>query len=233
MKTKDSISIIIPAYNEEESIKNTVNLVSVLTSKYIKDFEIIVINDGSTDKTAEVIKKAALQNKRVKIITNRKNMGFGEGFKKGIKMASKTYITGFPADNDQSENVLPDFIRNRKNADIVSAYVTNFSTRPWVRKLLSICFIKLMNFVFRLNIKYYTGYFICKTALLKKLKLRSSNTAILGEIKLKLIWRKYKFMELPYETRPRTHGNVKALTIKNILQTLYIIPMLIRDYYFP
>jgi glycosyltransferase involved in cell wall biosynthesis len=228
---KDSISVIIPAYNEEADIEEAVRIVSQLTSKYIKDYEIIIIDDGSTDGTAEASKRAAKKNKRVRIITHEKNLGFGEGFRNGIRNARKKYITGFPADIDQSVKILPDLITHRKKADIVSSYVTNLHSRPLIRQIFSISFITLMNLIFRLDLKYYTGYFICRVDLIKKMKLKSPNSAILAEIKIRLIKKGKKFMEIPYETKPRLHGDAKALTIKNILQTAHIIPVLIMDIY--
>jgi glycosyltransferase involved in cell wall biosynthesis len=228
---KDSVSVIIPAYNEEADIEEAVSIVSKLTSKYIKDYEIIVINDGSTDDTASAIKRAQKKCKQLRVITHQKNMGFGEGFRDGIKNATKKYITGFPADIDQTVEILSDLIKNRENADIVSSYVTNLHSRPLERKFFSICFKTLMNLLFQLNLKYYTGYFICRVDLIKKIKLISGNTAILAEAKIRLIKAGYKFMEIPYETRPRLHGYTKALTINNIIQTFKLIFVLIRDIY--
>ena len=72
---KDSVSVIIPAFNEEENIAGTVRLVHCLTSGCVKDFEIIIVNDGSEDKTAEVIDRLAKQNPLVRIVTHPTNMG--------------------------------------------------------------------------------------------------------------------------------------------------------------
>jgi glycosyltransferase involved in cell wall biosynthesis len=229
---KESISVIICAFNEEADIEHAIQTVDRLTSKYIHDYEILVINDGSTDKTAKALQHAKINFPNLKIITHKKNMGFGEGFRTGIRNAQKNYITGFPADNDQSIQILTDLIVNRKKADIVSSYVTNLSSRPIIRQFFSICFIKLMNLIFCLNIKYFTGYFICKVDLLKKLNLKSSNTGILAEIKIRLIKQGKSFIEIPYETKPRIHGSVKALSIKNILQTLQFILVLAKEIYF-
>jgi dolichol-phosphate mannosyltransferase len=228
----DSVTVIIPAYNEEADIEEAVNIVSRLTSKLIQDYEIIVINDGSTDGTGEAIKRAQKKCRQLRVITHKKNQGFGIGFLHGIQSSKKTYVTGFPADIDQSVEILSDLIRYRKKADIVSSFVTNFSTRPLIRKFFSKCFSTLMNLAFRLNLKYYTGYFICRVDLLKKLKLISPNTAILAEVKIRLLKKGASFIELPYETKTRAHGTEKALTLKNILQTLHFIFVIITDIYF-
>jgi glycosyltransferase involved in cell wall biosynthesis len=228
---KDSVTVIIPAYNEEADIEESVKIVSKLTSQQVSDYEIIVVNDGSTDKTAEAIKRAQKKCKQLRVITHPSNMGFGAGFRDGINSAKKTYITGYPADNDQTAKILSDLIRNRKNADIVSSYVTNLSSRPIERRFFSVGFITLMNLILGLKLKYYTGYFICRTDLIRKLKLISPNTAILAEAKIRLIKKGYKFIEIPYGTKPRIHGSTKALSLSNILNTIRVILVLVHDVY--
>ena len=81
------VSLLIPAYNEEESIIETIDNAKLLFKNLkIKDFEIIVINDGSTDKTKEYAEKAG-----AKIITHPQNLGYGFSLKNGIKCKISNY----------------------------------------------------------------------------------------------------------------------------------------------
>jgi glycosyltransferase involved in cell wall biosynthesis len=225
----DSVSIVIPAYNEEDIIKTSINVVDLLVSKYINNFEIVVVNDGSKDKTAEVVANIAKKNKRVKLISHTKNEGLGKTFRDGLAAATKMYVTGYPADNDQSPTILTDLIKNRKKADLVSSFVTNAYTRTPVRRFISEFYIFVMNIIFGLNIKYYNGYFICKRELLENTHLISRGFTIFSEIKVRLIKKGVSFTEIPYETRPRTEGVSKALRLRNILQTIVFIPRLFLE----
>lgn len=227
----DSVTIVIPAFNEEQDIAESIRVVTRLTQRCIKDFEIIVVNDGSTDTTADQISKEAKRNKHVRVITHEKNMGFGAAFRDAIRASRKKYISGFPADLDQSYQILPDLIRARNKADIVSSYVTNLSSRAWIRKVISLSFIHCMNFLLGLNLKYYTGYFICPVEILRDINLKANNTALLAEAKIKLIKRGYSFVEIPYKTSLRKHGSDKALTWKNIIRTLHFLATLFTDIY--
>lgn len=94
-KYEPTVSFIIPAYNEEETILDTIK--SVLESDYPKDkIEIIVVNDGSTDRTAEVVK--TIKDKRVKLI-NKKNSGKADSLNKGIEKAKGEIIVTLDADS--------------------------------------------------------------------------------------------------------------------------------------
>ena len=228
---KDSVSVIIPAFNEEENIAGTVALVHRLASGCVKDFEIIIVNDGSDDKTAEVIAQLAKQNPRVRLVTHPTNMGLGKAYLSGIKHAQKIYVTGYPADNDQSSSILTDLIRARKRADMVVSYMTNLNSREFIRKVLSVSFIKLMNLLFGLKLRYYNGYFICRVDLLKKVRLKSQGFTLFAEAKIRLIKKGIKFIEIPYETKRRARGTSKALRLKNIWQTIYSIFVLLKDVY--
>lgn len=229
---KDSVSIIIPAYNEEKDIKKTIALVSKAVSDVISDFEIVIVNDGSIDNTAKIIKETARLNKRVKIVTHLKNRGFGEAQRSGIESASKDYITGFPADSDQTIKILQDLIKRRKEADLVSSYMTNYYDRPLRRRLISRLYTAIINNVFGLDLKYYNGYFISKTSLLKKIKIKSSGFSFFAEVKIKLIKKGYTFIEIPYQHIPRSHGASKSLSLKSIYQTFSIFPIIVKDIYF-
>jgi dolichol-phosphate mannosyltransferase len=225
----DSVSVVIPAYNEEKVIETTVKVVLRLTASCIKDYEVIIVDDGSTDRTGQIIKRLAKRNEKIKIITHAKNQGLGSAYLDGINHSTKTYVTGYPADNDQSCDILTDLILYRKRAGMVMGYMTNIDSREIYRKILSLLFVKIMNLLFNLNLKYYNGYFICRVDLLRKIKLKSSGFTLFAEAKIRLIKKGIQFMEIPYETKRRAFGNSKALRWKNIFQTLCLIVILFID----
>jgi len=88
-----SFSLVLPIFNEEDGIENFVNscLSEIEKIKFIKDFEIILINDGSTDNSLSVIQKFST-NKKIKIIDLKKNFGVGYAFREGIKKTSFEWV---------------------------------------------------------------------------------------------------------------------------------------------
>lgn len=226
---KDSISIIVPAYNEEHSIDDAVKAATSVVSKEVTDYEIIIVNDGSTDATAEIVNRIQEKNRHVKVIHHRHNEGFGSTFKDGIRIASKKYITGFPADNDLYRETFKDIVTARKNDCIVLTYMSDMSQRNVMRQIISICYTKIMNFIFGLKLKYYNGYFICPSDAVKSLTLKSQGFTLFAEIKIKLIKKGFKYTEIPYICAPRLWGSSKALTWKSVIQTITMIPILILE----
>ncbi|MEE9558129.1 MAG: glycosyltransferase family 2 protein, partial [Candidatus Brocadiales bacterium] len=96
---KPTISIIIPALNEEDNIEPAVNkVISALDGRF-SDYELLVFDDGSTDNTGAIIDRLAGNDKNVRAIHNENNMGLGYSYKKGVQLAKNDYIVMFPGDN--------------------------------------------------------------------------------------------------------------------------------------
>ena len=110
------VSLLIPAYNEEQSITSTIENAKLLFKNLkIKDFEIIVINDGSTDKTKEYAKKTG-----AKIITHPQNLGYGFSLKNGIKNAKFQTIIITDADQTYPFDEVPKlYTEYKKGFDMV------------------------------------------------------------------------------------------------------------------
>lgn len=111
------ISIVIPAYNEEKVIrKNVFKIINFLKNKKI-EYELIVVDDSSTDRTAEVIKN--INSKKIRLIKNKKNMGKGYAIRKGILNAKKKLILFSDADLSTPIEELSNLLKYVNNYDIV------------------------------------------------------------------------------------------------------------------
>lgn len=125
------ISCIIPAYNEEKSIANTLRAVLQVTEIH----EIIVVNDSSTDKTREIIKSFS----NVKLLTNEKNQGKSRSIARGIETATGSHLFFLDADllglNPETIRALLLPVQNKK-ADVVISFRGN--TPRWLKKLVNL-----------------------------------------------------------------------------------------------
>ncbi len=150
-----SFSIIIPVYNEEELIENNLHVVmDFLNANKHKDYEIIIANNGSTDKTAEIATKIAKDDKKIKILSTEER-GVGLAFKKAV-LASK-YENIISVDMDLSTEL--DFINKAielfEDYDVIIGSKKEFQERPFLRRLPSTVYIFLVKSFLKLP---YTDY---------------------------------------------------------------------------
>ncbi len=136
------LSIIIPAYKEEQRIANTLKEVEKYMSKQNYDYEIIVVNDGSKDGTGEVVKALCPVIKNLRLIDNKKNHGKGYVVRQGMLEAKGDYRIFMDADNstsiDQIKNMTPEFKKGFDvvigSRDIKGAKIA--TPQPWWRIML-------------------------------------------------------------------------------------------------
>lgn len=129
--TKTTLSVIIPVYNSEKFLSRCLDSVFSQTG----DFEVIAINDGSTDKSLEVLQKYAQEHSNMKII-NQENQGVGASRNKGIKEAKGKYLIFVDSDDWLESNVFSKIVDTLKNDDsdiLLTGYYDVYDTE-WVRK---------------------------------------------------------------------------------------------------
>lgn len=113
---QNKVSIIVPAYNEESAIVATVTELC----EYIRgniDFELIIVNDGSTDGTARTLKDLKENYNEVKILHHKKNLGYGSAIKTGVKNAKGNYIAWYDADGQHRPSDLMNLVEKIMDED--------------------------------------------------------------------------------------------------------------------
>lgn len=136
--TVKELSVFFPAYNEEENIEHTVTKAIEVLEKVAKRWEIIVVNDGSTDKTREIVEKLIEKEPRIKMITHTPNRGYGAAFKSGLYNAQYKLIAFTDADGqfDFAEIIKFTKKQSEAGADLVIGYYLKRAV-PFYRILIS------------------------------------------------------------------------------------------------
>lgn len=117
MNKNPSISIVIPCYNEAQGVARSLDeIVDTFKERY--DYEIIIINDGSTDQTLKVLKKYSADKTFIKVINNNCNLGYGASLKKGIKETNSDIIVITDADCTYPASEIPKLVDDLKNNDM-------------------------------------------------------------------------------------------------------------------
>lgn len=153
-----SISIIIPVHNEEKRVSRCLQRTIEFCNSRLWEFEIIIVEDGSTDRTIDVISKFLSKSNRIKLISNREKEGKGEAVRHGVTLAEKKYVAymdaDLSADPAEFERLLPfifefDVVIGSRilRGDLPSI------KRPFKRSFLSLCYANLFRILF--NVKIY------------------------------------------------------------------------------
>jgi len=169
-----NISVVIPAFNEEARLKNTLDKITFYLDTVFADYEIIVVDDCSTDKT--VLVACEFLDKKVKILKNKKNMGKGYSVRKGVMNAKFDLVLFADADMATPIEELTKFVHTiEQGYDIVIASRnlsrSNIVVRqPMYRQLLGKSFPLLVNFALLPGYKdTQCGFKLFKTALAKQI----------------------------------------------------------------
>jgi glycosyltransferase involved in cell wall biosynthesis len=152
------LSIIVPAYNEQLRISRMLeSYLPFLEKKYLTDFEMIIVVNGSKDDTENIVRKYASKYPQVKIIVERGKIGKGAAIKIGFKNAQAPLIGFVDADGSTPPESFQKLIDSIDDADIAiaSRWLKGSDVKlnqPFIRRLASRVFNRLVNFLFKLNI---------------------------------------------------------------------------------
>ena len=213
-----TISIIIPAFNEEGNLQATVETVVRIISGRFSDYEILIFNDFSTDKTGIIADELASKNPKIKVIHNETNMGFGYNYTKGVELASMQYAMMVPGDNEITESSIEVIMDAAGQADIIIPYTVNMEVRPLSRRVLSRAFTKLMNLITGLNLRYYNGPCLHRSEIIKKVPMTTWGYAYMAAILARLIRSGRTYKEVGMHIKERAYGGSSALKLKNVFR---------------
>jgi glycosyltransferase involved in cell wall biosynthesis len=215
-----SITIIIPCFNEEENLLAAYTNVTTALTETAHESEILIFDDGSSDKTGEIAEAIKTADPRVTVVTNRPNQGFGYNYKAGISIARMNYVTVIPGDNEISRESMTRIFRLMGRADMIIPFTMNMEVRPWSRRLVSRLFTVLMNAIFQCELQYYNGPTLHRADLVRGLDITTCGFAFQAAMLVKLIRRGHSFCEVDMflERKPVYRSN--AVKLKNIVSVL-------------
>lgn len=213
-----NISIIVPCLNEEKKIITTLKSIEKATKDLKIDYEIIVVDDGSTDGTARVVSQYKKKRPKIKLISNSSNQGIGYSFIIGAQKSNKDSVIMIPGDNENDAYESLKFVQLLNHVDIIVPFVLNREIRSINRRLLSSIYRLIINISFGMNLNYSNGTVIYKTKLLKKINLISSGFFYQAELLIRLIRSGHSYCEIPHRINQNSsERKSRATTIKSFI----------------
>jgi glycosyltransferase involved in cell wall biosynthesis len=216
----DSLSVILPVYNEEKDIETVLNETASFLKNNFQKYEIIIVNDGSSDRSADIINNFAKDNPDIVVMNHKKNKGYGCAVRTGIGMASLNYIFFMDADGQfriEDFNLIKSFI---PQYDMVIGFRKQRNDTPF-RVLLGKTFTMIINRFYRLNFRDIN----CAFKLMKRINVQGFELQINGplinaEILIKAKHSGLKIKEVPIPHYPRLHGQSTGARIDTILKAV-------------
>ncbi|MBN1341918.1 MAG: glycosyltransferase family 2 protein [Phycisphaerae bacterium] len=213
-----SLSVFYPCYNEEANVERTTKAALDAAAKITDDYEIIIVNDGSKDRTGEIADRLAGEHDKVRAVHNNPNLGYGGALQRGFREATKEYVFYTDGDGQFDFQEIPKLLPLLKEYDIVSAYRIDRKD-PLVRKLNAFAWTTLVNTVFWLWLRDIDCAFkIYPRRLFDEIKMKSMGALIDTEILARAKYRGYTIGQIGVHHYPRTAGEQTGANFRVILR---------------
>ncbi len=213
-----SISVFLPCYNEQDNVVRTVEQALALLEKLNVDFEVIIVDDGSTDDTGRVADEIASRHSRLKVVHHPTNLGYGAALQSGFKAAVKELVFYTDGDGQFDINELLPLLPLMREYDIVSCYRLN-RQENFIRKINGWCWTKLVCWLFAMKVRDIDCAFkLYKSEIFDNIKVSSTGALIDAEILAKAIRRGYRLTQMAVHHYPRIAGSQTGANPKVIFR---------------
>ncbi|BCX14727.1 MAG: glycosyl transferase [Patescibacteria group bacterium] len=219
-----NLSVFFPAYNEEGNIENVVlKAKKVLEDLGLSSWEILIINDGSKDKTLEIARDLSRQDRRIKVIDHKVNRGYGAALKSGFYNAKYDWVTFTDSDGQFDFSEIKNFLKAQEetNADLVIGFYKKRQESKF-KIITSKVWEVLVFMLFGLKVKDIDCGFklISKKVIDSIPRLESERGAFISsEFLIKAKKAGFKIVEIPVSHFPRKSGKPTGRNIRVILKS--------------
>jgi glycosyltransferase involved in cell wall biosynthesis len=215
-----SLSVFFPAYNDAGTIASLVIAALQSASKLTRDYEVIVVNDGSSDSTADILEELSRVYPHVKIVTHQVNRGYGGALRSGFASATKDVIfyTDGDAQYDPAEIELlwPKMI---PGVDLVNGYKISRSD-PWHRIIIGRIYHHTVKAMFGLRVRDVDCDFrLMRRSIFERVRLEKNSGVICLEMMKKIQDAGFTIVEAPVHHYHRAHGQSQFFNFRRVIRT--------------
>ena len=218
IRNTGSISVFFPCYNEQENVARTVEQAIGVLEKLNVGFEVIIVDDGSADRTGRIADEIAARDSRVKAVHHRTNLGYGAALQSGFKAATKELVFYTDGDGQFDLNELPLLLPLIRQCDIVAGYRINRQDNL-IRRINGWCWTKLVCLLFGMKVRDIDCAFkLYKREIFDNIKLSSTGALISAEILARAVRRGYSLTQKGVHHYPRTAGAQTGANLRVIFR---------------
>lgn len=215
------LSVVLPAWNEEGNILQAIDSVSAASERLYSHHQIVVVDDGSSDATAELVRARSVEDGRVQLISHGRNRGYGEALRSGFAAAKLDHVFFTDADNQFDVDELELLVRWIDHVDVVVGYRVDRQDR-FMRKVNAHIWNLLVRVLFYVPVRDIDCAFkLFRRTVLDELQLEAVGAMVNTELMVKLGRAGYGVVEVPVRHLPRTVGKARGASPKVIATALY------------
>lgn len=223
-----SLSVFFPAYNDAASLPELLHRTFQVIPTLTSDYEVWVINDGSTDATAAVL--ADLTERyapRLKVVTHATNQGYGGALNSGFAACAKELVFYTDGDGQYDVRELSElWKRMRPGVDVVNGYKLNRGD-GWVRAVIGSIYNWIVRRLFKIKIRDVDCDFrLIRRTVLDGIQLHSNSGSICIELVKKIQNISGRFEEVGVHHYPRAHGRSQFFRLHSLVATFYQLLLL-------
>lgn len=215
------LSLILPAHNEEPNIEAVVRQATDVLPTLFKDYEVLVVNDGSKDRTGEIADALAAENPHVRALHHPKNRGYGGALTTGFTNATGDYMMFMDSDRQFDIHDLSRLAPYVGHYDIVAGYRIKRND-PFYRYLIGTGFNQMVKLLFQVDLRDIDcGFKVFKADLLREMDLESPGALINTEIHAKANVQGRSIVEVGVNHYPRLEGEQSGASLRVMFRAVW------------
>lgn len=226
------------AYNEDALVGGFLEKALAALEATVSDYELILVDDGSTDRTNEIAQAHARRNPRLRVITNERNMNIGPSFKRAVAAAQKEFLFWQTVDWSYDLTHLRLFLELLKHFDVVVgvrpvpirllSYIPVIRSIYRVRKrsdnlrkaIVSLGNYYLLRILYRMDFDDFQNIHFYPTAVAQSFKLEGESSFLAPELLARAMAHGCRFLEVPIHFIPRSGGRAKGTKLRSIIRSV-------------
>jgi len=217
---RPTVSFVLPSFNEELNIEEAMAQVIGVARRLCSEFELLIVDDGSTDNTAALVMEAAAHEPSVRLIRHEVNRGYGEALRSGFAAARFEFVFFTDADNQFDVNELELLLAWSDRADVVAGF-RKVRRDPTMRRVNAWGWNRIVRWLFYVPVRDIDCAFkLFRTAALREIDIESRGAMINTEIMVKLARRGATIVEVGVSHFPRTAGAPQGAKVRVIARAL-------------
>jgi glycosyltransferase involved in cell wall biosynthesis len=216
----DTVSLFFPVYRDERTVRAVAEKALRLLSSLGGEHEVIIVDDGSPDRSGEIADEVAKEHEQVRVIHHPRNLGYGAAVRSGIAASRFDFVCMTDGDDEYEVEDFRKLLKLKDRYDLIITfrYKKIYSS---TRIFVSWVYNALLRFFFRMPFRdVSTGLRLARRYVLEDVELEASSPFIGAELAIKAMLKGYRVGEVGIQTFPRVFGTGSSTSLPNIIATI-------------